>query len=413
MNDILKASIASIYGEENLQKQVARYNDAISKFTELYGNRNFEIFSAPGRIEICGNQVDHNDGIVLSAAVNADTIAVCAPTDDKIIKITSEGYEPFSVDLDLVAGISIESGTSAALVRGIATALKNKGYTIGGFCAYITSDIQSGSGLSSSAAFEVVIATALNHFYCGCRLTQTDIAKVGQYAENNFFGKPSGLMDQLTSANGGLICTDFERPNMPKVHKISFNFDAAGYDICVIDTKSSHADLTSDYADIPKEMKLIAGFFSAEALRFSTKEEVMENIPSLREFYGDRAVLRALHYFEEVERAGDATDALVAKDLNKFFDAINKSGESSQILLQNLYSNKTPQNQALNIAVYLCKDILSGRGAVRVHGGGFAGTVLCFVPKDLTAEFTEKVNSVFGENSVHLLQIRKNGAVKF
>ena len=412
MNDILKASIVSIYGEEDASTQIKRYQNAIDKFTEHFGKRNFEIFSAPGRIEICGNQVDHNDGVVLSAAVNADTIAVCSPTDDKIITIVSEGYEPFSVDLDLVAGISIESGTSAALVRGIATALKNKGYTVGGFCAYITSDIQSGSGLSSSAAFEVVIGTALNYFYCGNRLTQTDIAKIGQYAENNFFGKPSGLMDQLTSANGGLICTDFERPNMPKVHKISFNFDSAGYDICVIDTKSSHADLTGDYADIPKEMKLIAGFFSAETLRFATKEEVMENIPSLREFYGDRAVLRALHYFEEVGRAADCADALVAKDLDTFFDAINKSGESSQILLQNLYSTKSPRNQALNIAIYLCKSILANEGAVRVHGGGFAGTVLAFVPKELTNEFAEKVNAVFGENSVHKLKIRKNGAVK-
>lgn len=412
MNEILKSSIASIYGEENLQHQSNRFDEAISAFKRNFGDINYEIFSAPGRIEICGNQVDHNDGIVLSAAVNADTIAVCAPTDDKIVKIVSAGYEPFEVDLDLVAGISIESGTSASLVRGIATALKNKGYNVGGFCAYITSDIQSGSGLSSSAAFEVVITAALNHFYCGHRLTSTDIAKVGQYAENNFFGKPSGLMDQLTSSTGGLILTDFERPTMPKIQKISFNFDNAGYDICVIDTKSSHADLTSDYADIPKEMKLVAGFFSAETLRFATKQEVFENISSLREFYGDRAVLRALHYFEEVQRAADCAEALIAKDLPTFFKKVNESGESSQILLQNLYSTKHPENQALSIAVYLCKSILGNDGAVRVHGGGFAGTVLCFVPKQLANELTEKLSSIFGKDCVHKLKIRKNGAVK-
>ena len=412
MNEVLKASIISIYGEENASKQIARYENAINEFTKNFGKENYEIFSAPGRIEICGNQVDHNDGIVLSAAIDKDTIAVCAPTDDKIIKIISEGFEPFEVDLDLIAGVSIESGTSSSLVRGIATAIKNKGYTVGGFCAYITSDVASGSGLSSSAAFEVVIGTAINHFYCGARLTSTDIAKVGQYAENTFFGKPSGLMDQLTSATGGLILTDFERPAVPKIHKIVYNFDNADIDICVIDTKSSHADLTEDYADVPREMKKVAGFFSCETLRGTTKEAVLSNIPSLRDFYGDRAVLRAIHYFEENERAIAASNALIAKDLPTFLDAINKSGQSSSELLQNLYSTKAPQNQALVIANYLCKNLLSGEGAVRVHGGGFAGTVLCFIPKSITRTVCEKLKAVFGEDSISLLKIRKQGAIK-
>ena len=412
MNEILKNSILSIYGEDEFEYQVSRYSHAILEFKKNFGMENYEIFSAPGRIEICGNQVDHNDGIVISAAINKDTIAVCAPTDDKIIKIVSEGFEPFEVDLELVAGISIESGTSCSLVRGIATAIKNKGYTVGGFCAYITSTVQNGSGLSSSAAFEVVIATIINHFYCGLRLTQTDIAKVGQYAENNFFGKPSGLMDQLTSSTGGLILTDFERPNVPKVQKLGFNFDEAGYDICVIDTKSSHADLTEDYASVPREMKKVAGFFSAETLRGTTKEAVLANIPSLRDFYGDRAVIRALHYFEENERTLNCANALIAKDLPAFLDCINKSGESSSALLQNLYSNAHPENQALVIANYLCKHLLGGKGAVRVHGGGFAGTVLAFIPKDITDTVTDSIKSVFGNDSVSKLKIRKNGAIK-
>lgn len=411
MTDYLENALLCLYGDD-FTYQKKRYIEAISKFSHIYNKKNFEVFSAPGRTEICGNHVDHNGGKVLAAAVNTDMIAVAAPLDEKIIKITSDGYAPIEVDLELLAGLSIESGTSSALIRGIATAIKCKGYPVCGFCAYITSDIKTGSGLSSSAAFEDLIGTIFNYFCCDSEFSPLDIAKLGKYAENEFFGKASGLMDQLTCALGGICEFDFKEQNFPKINKIDFDFDKFSHKICIVDTKSSHADLSDDYSAIPKEMKKVAGFFSKDELCELSKEDVLKNIEQLREFYGDRAVLRALHFFDENKRTQMAVEALKNNNFGSFLTVINSSGDSSQKYLQNLYSVSNAQYQSLVIALYLANEVLGKRGAARVHGGGFAGTIQAFVPDDILDAFINIMENAFGIGCVNILNIRSEGTVK-
>lgn len=412
MTDYIKNTLPSLYGKSRLDYQIQRYENATAEFEKLYSEKNYEYFSSPARTEIGGNQVDHNGGKVMAGAVDIDMIAVCAKTDDKIIKIKSQGYDAFEVDLNLFAQLALEKGSPSSLVRGIASAIKSRGYDVGGFCAYITSDVKEGSGLSSSASFEMLIAAIINHFYCGSRLSPTDLAKAGKYAENTFFGKASGLMDQMACAVGGFAGIDFSKTVSPEVHKILFNLENTGYTLCVVDTKSSHAGMTDEYESIPKDMKKIAGFFSKESLCELSRNDILSNINELREYCGDRAVLRAIHFFDENERVEEMMFCLKAKNFEGFLEAVRASGSSSYKLLQNVIPSEQAGNQALALALYLTENFLLGKGACRVHGGGFGGTIQSYIPSERFNDYTALMEKVFGKGCVYELKIRPQGAIK-
>lgn len=405
-------ALAQIYAQETIEAQKARYDAAITSFTELFGEREIQVYSAPGRTEICGNHTDHQHGQVIAGSVNIDTIAIVSPTDDNIVEIKSEGYELFKTDLNDLAINEAEFGTTTALVRGVAASLKERGYTIGGFKAYMTSDVLSGSGLSSSAAFEVLIGTILSGMYNGGRISSEEQAIVGQIAENKFFGKPCGLMDQMACAVGGIIHIDFADPTKPVVEKVNVNFVDYGHSLCIVDTKGSHADLTDDYAAVPQEMCSVAKFFGKDVLREVPEEKFYESFNELREKLGDRAVLRAAHLYDENRRVEEMTDALNKGDFDTFKKIVDESGNSSFMYLQNVYANHKPQAQSVSVSLMMAKKALAGRGVCRVHGGGFAGTMQAFVPNELVAEYKEKMEKVFGEGACHVLTIRNFGGFR-
>ena len=399
-----------LYGEENKPKQ--RYLDAVKRFAELFPERNdIRIFSASGRTEIGGNHTDHQHGCVLAAAVNLDIIAVAAFHEDGVIRVKSEGYDAFSVELKDVFEKSGKTGT-AAIVSGIAARFIERGAQIGGFDLYCTSDVAVGSGLSSSAAFETLIGTIIDINYNGSRAGAVEIAKIGQYAENVYFGKKSGLMDQMVSSVGGLVFIDFADTEKPVVESFSCNFERLGYCICITDTKSSHADLTDDYSDIRSEMESVAAQFGKTFLRDVNENDFYRAIPQLREKCSDRAVLRAAHFFAENKRAVQEANALSDENMDYFLELVKQSGESSANLLQNLYSCSQPTEQALSIGIMLSKRILGEKGAVRVHGGGFAGTIQAFVPTDKVSEYVSEMNRVYGNGSCYVLKIRSVGGVE-
>lgn len=395
------------------QKQTERYNSLTAEFESLFGFSPKEYFSAPGRTEVLGNHTDHNHGKVVAAAVNLDIIAAVTPTGDGIITVKSEGFD--KIDIVDTSDLSVhneEMTHSAALIRGVCAGLKERGYNVGGFTAYTTSDVLKGSGLSSSAAFEVLIGEILNHLYNGGRVSFVEIAKIAQYAENVYFGKPSGLMDQMASSAGGFIYIDFNDTEKPIIEAMDFDPADNGFSLCIIDTKGSHAELTPEYAAIPEEMKKVAGFFTKPYLRVITREELLDNISAVRESCGDRAVLRALHFFDENERVERLAAAIRAGDFEDFLKAVNASGESSYKYLQNVFAASLPHQQSVSLALYMCEKLLSGEGASRVHGGGFAGTVQAFVPKEKLSEFILGIESVFGKDSCHVLDIRPVGGTK-
>lgn len=368
------------------------------------------VFSAPGRTELGGNHTDHQHGRVLCAAVEAAALACAAPNGLEVIRIHSEGYAPFEVSLAELDPHAGEAGSSAALVRGIAARMTELGCTLGGFDACVVSDVPAGSGLSSSAAFELLIASIMNSFFCGGRFSPVELAGIGQYAENVYFGKPCGLMDQTASAVGGAVAIDFADPAAPIVRRIDFDFSSSGYTLCIIDTRSEHGDLTDDYAAITREMGSAAGFFGREFLRDVDEGEFRAAIPRLRELYGDRAVLRGLHFFAEDRRAALEAEALEAGDFLRFLALVNESGASSALLLENIWSPAAPQRQAIALALAIGKDLLGGEGAIRVHGGGFAGTVQAFVPNGQLADFTAGMEAVFGSGCCLALKLRSDGA---
>lgn len=411
MSNEFDSMLIKLYGEENLDKQKQRYNDAISNFHSPYGGTDYLLFSAPGRTEVGGNHTDHNLGKVLAASVNLDIIAVVVPTSDMTITVKSEGFDVDVVKLDNLEVVEQEKNTSAALIRGIAAGLVKYGYNIGGFNAYTTSDVLKGSGLSSSAAFEVLIGTILNHLYNNEKISAVKIAQISQYAENVYFGKPSGLMDQMASSVGGFVAIDFAQSDNPTIEKINFDFDSSGYSLCIIDTKGDHADLTDEYALIPHDMKSIASYFSCDALRKINKADVMLNFEQLRKQFGDRAVLRALHYFDENDRVTRLIYELQVEDFDAFLTTIKESGNSSYKLLQNIYAVSDYDNQSISLALYLAESSLQGEGACRVHGGGFAGTIQAFVPSRMLAHFKVHMDKYFGCNSCHILRIRPVGGV--
>lgn len=379
-------------------------------FFNFYKMKNQYIFSAPGRTELSGNHTDHQHGKVLAAAVNLDTRAAVALNGENCIRVKSEGYPTFCIDLDDLAVKPEETGTTAALIRGVAARIKELTGKCVGFDAYVTSTVLPGSGLSSSAAFEVLMGTIINHL-CDCRLTPVEIAQIGQYAENVYFGKPCGLMDQTASAVGNIVTIDFEDTSAPVVETISFDMAKSGYDLCIVDSGADHADLTDEYAAIPGELKKVCAVFGKEWLRQVPEDEFYSRIPEVRAAAGDRAVLRAIHVFEENKRVGRQVEALRRGDMDTFLQLMTESGRSSWIYLQNVIPAGHKAHQELALALALTEKLLDGRGSFRVHGGGFAGTLQAFVPKDMTAEFKQKIETVLGDGKCHILSIRREGGV--
>ena len=395
-----------------LDYQKERYIKAIEEFEKLYGEQEVEIYSAPGRSEVGGNHTDHQYGKVLAASINLDAIAIVAKTDDSIIDIKSEGYDRIQVHLDSLQPRKEEEGSSEALTRGVAARLKEEGYVIGGFQAYATSDVLNGAGMSSSAAYEVLVGNILSGVYNEEKASPILLAQIGQYAENEYFGKPCGLMDQMASSVGGLINIDFEDPKHPKVKQVKVDFEEYGHSLCIVDTKGSHADLTDDYAAIPQEMKQVANFFEEDVLRKVDKNEFYLNLPKIREILGDRAVLRAIHLFEENKRVDEQVQALEQHDFETFKKLIKASGDSSFKYLQNVYSSHEINNQSVSIGLAISDTILQEKGVSRVHGGGFAGTIQAFVPNDIVDIYKKDIEHVFGEGSCHVLKVRKYGGMK-
>lgn len=412
---IYDSQLKKLYGDLDIEIQKNRYKNAVNEFQKQFPqhkNAEIAVFSAPGRTEIGGNHTDHQHGCVLAAAVNLDVIAIVAFHTECVIKVKSKGYPMDVISLNDLSVHESEKSTSAALIRGIAAKFAEMGIQISGFDAYTTSDVLSGSGLSSSAAFEVLIGTIIDSHYNAGKAGAVEIAKIGQYAENVYFGKKSGLMDQMASSVGGLVSIDFRDTEKPKIKSFSYDFEKAGYCLCVTDTKGSHADLTEEYIAIRSEMESIAAQFGKEFLRDVDDHQFYREIPQLRKKCSDRAVLRASHFFAENNRAVLEANALLEGNMDSFLTLVRESGESSANYLQNFYSCRKPMEQAIPLGVMMSKNILGENGAVRVHGGGFAGTIQAFVPTKKVNEYSQEMKRIFGDGSCYILKIRPMGGVE-
>ena len=392
-----------------------RVAKAIGEFEKIYGeDRDVELFSVGGRSEISGNHTDHNHGRVIAASINLDIIAVAAKRDDGTISIKSEGFPEDVVPAEAAnAPDEAKFFTSASIIAGMERAFLDAGYAVGGYDAYTTSNVLKGSGLSSSAAFEVMVGNILSHLYNDGKVDNVEIAKMSQFAENKFFGKPCGLMDQTACAVGGFITIDFEDPAQPKIGKLGFDLAKEGYALCIVNTGGNHADLNEDYASVPTEMKSVAKVFGKEVLRGLTQADIVAKVPELREKVGDRAILRAMHFIAENDRVGAQVEALKANDLDGFFAGVMASGNSSYKYLQNVYTTKNVSEQGLSLALCATEAFLAGKkAAFRVHGGGFAGTIQAFVPADLADEYAAYMDGIFGEGSCYKLSVRLAGAIR-
>lgn len=381
-------------------------------FAAAFGGAPERYFSAPGRTEIGGNHTDHQRGRVLAAAVNLDTVAAVRLNGTDKIRILSEGYPLCEVDVKELTPKEDEINTTPALIRGVAARFTQLGCEVKGFDAYCESTVLPGSGLSSSAAYEVLIGTILNHLFFDAKVTQAEVAQIGQYAENVFFGKPCGLMDQTASAVGNLVTIDFFDKENPKIEPLAFDFASCGHALCIIDTRASHADLTDEYAAIPNEIKSVCAYFGKDVLTQIDEKEFFAAIPTLREKCGDRAVLRAVHFYQENARVPKQVAALEQGDFDAFLKLIKESGYSSYMYLQNVIPAGYKEHQDVALALAMCEHFLDGRGAYRVHGGGFAGTVQAFVPFDMLDGFVAGMDSILGEGACHVLAIRPQGGVE-
>ncbi len=373
-------ALTELYGADQLPAQRERYAAAIAEFASLYGEREVSVFTVAGRSEISGNHTDHNHGCVIAASIDLDIIAVAARCEADTISIKSEGFPRDVVSLSERVPNPERYFTSGALIAGVAEGFCRAGLRVGGFVAYTTSNVLKGSGLSSSAAFEDMVGNILNYLYNDGSVDNAEIAKIAQFAENEFFGKPCGLMDQVACAVGGFVSIDFADPKAPVIQKADFDLAAHGYALCIISTGGNHADLNEDYASVPAEMKAVAQHFGQKTLRGISRAQVIAALPQLRESVGDRAILRALHFLAENDRVAAQSEALKKGDLAAFFDGVIASGISSFCYLQNVYTTKNVREQGLSLALNLAEGFLRGKGAWRVHGGGFAGTVQCYVP---------------------------------
>ena len=399
--------------DEEIKAQYDRYCSLADDFDSVFSpDRDVRMFSAPGRTEVGGNHTDHNHGKVLAAGINLDAIAIASKNDENIVRVKSRGYAMDTVDITDLSVHEDEAGHSPALVRGVMKGFERLGYKIGGFDAVTASRVLSGSGLSSSAAYEVLVGTMVNYLYNDGCVDPVTIAKIAQYAENEYFGKPCGLMDQMACSVGSFIKIDFKDPQQPIIEKVDFDFASCGHSLCIVDTKGSHSNLTDEYAAIRVEMESVAAEFGKSVLREVSEEDFRRNIPSLREKVGDRAVLRAIHFYNDNKRVDREAEALKAHDFESFKKNILESGASSYMYNQNVFAPKQPDIQPVSVALAVSEEILKGRGAWRVHGGGFAGTIQAFVPNDLLADYKKEIERIFGEGSCYVLSVRPVGGAE-
>ncbi len=401
--------VRALYGEDPRAQE--RCEALIGRFESRYGRAPQQLVSAPGRTEILGNHTDHNHGRVLAASVTLDTLAAVAQNGTNTVNLYSEGFaDPFCVSLDQLAPVKAEEGTTASLIRGVAAFLKEEGVPVAGFDAEVTSTVFRGSGLSSSAAFEVLLCAVFDALFGGWRLEAKHRAALSQKVENRYFGKPCGLMDQMASSVGGLVAIDFGAAEA-QVESMKYDFAAKGLRLCVVQAGGDHENLTAEYASIPAEMRAVAQALGGEVLRDIAPEALLKAIPTLKNRVPDRAILRALHFMDEDARVAAAFEALKKDDLGEFLRLVIASGESSWKLLQNVYVAGS-DNREMALALELSRRMLDGRGAWRIHGGGFGGTILAFVPEDMLAAYQREMNSVFGENACVPLDVRPVGAVR-
>ena len=413
LSEKVQDQLRYLYGsdKEIVEKQTKRYADLLLRHTALFGERSdVQLISAPGRTEIGGNHTDHNNGRVLAASINLDALCAASSRDDLKVCFHSEGYDPIEMDLTDLSVHPEETGTTKGLIRGVAYGMKQAGYRIGGFDAAVTSTVAGGSGLSSSAALEVMLTGVLDSLYNEFKMPYVLRAQISKQAENIYFGKPSGLLDQMASAAGGLVTVDCRDTDQPEVEAISYDFAKKGYSLVVVATGGSHANLTDHYAAIPAEMKSVAQCFGQPVLRGLTVEQMTEKIGELRSKVSDRALLRAFHFIQEDERVPEQVAALKEDRIRDFLKLIIDSGRSSYMYLQNIYAD--PADQSLSLALCLAENMLQGRGAWRIHGGGFAGTTLNFVPQDLTEKFVNVMEQAFGKGACSVLNIRPVGAAR-
>ncbi len=411
----LRELFSKLYGtDENVEKQVSRYRSLVETYEERFGKGDMQLFSTPGRTEIAGNHTDHNGGLVLAASVHLDTIAVALPTDSAVIRVYSEGFPGIiEVDTDDLVPKTEEREKTVALIRGIAARIRELGYRVGGFNAVITSKVGIGSGLSSSASFEVLLATIVNCLFNNGTIPMLELAQIGQYAENNYFMKPCGLMDQIACAFGGIVAIDFTDSRNPVVEAVDFDLTGFGYNLLVVSTGSDHADLTEDYAAISEDMHSAAAVFNKRVCSELSLGDIMDNVSRVRREAGDRSLLRAYHFLTENERVRRQVAALRKGDMRHFLSLVQNSGNSSALWLQNSFSTRYPMNQPVTVALALTEHFFRNRegGAYRVHGGGFAGTIQVFAPEQYCEKYVEHMESRIGRGSVTVLRIRSYGSI--
>ena len=410
----LDQRIKEIYvDEQRVPYNRERYIRAIDWFTELFpSEKEIEIYSAPGRSEVCGNHTDHQNGMVLATSINLDAIAIVAKAEEPVIRLVSGDFPMEEVDVADLSMKEEEQSTTTALIRGVAAGMKERGHKVGGFTAYITSDVLMGAGMSSSAAFESLIGTILSGLYNDMKVSSIEIAQIGQYAENIYFGKPCGLMDQMACSVGGMIFIDFKEKEHPEVRQVHTDFEKAGLSLCIVDTKGSHADLTPDYAAVPAEMNQVAQALGREHLREVPRETFFKGLPKLWKETSGRAVLRAIHFYEEEERVLRGVKSLEESDYPGFLSVIKASGDSSAKYLQNIYSPKDVDSQNVTVALAVSESILGENGVCRVHGGGFAGTIQAFVKNEAVAAYKEQIEAIYGDDSCHVLKVRLQGGIR-
>lgn len=407
-------SLADLYGNDHntVAGQRTRYSKAITKYIELYGDDEIEIYSAPGRTEICGNHTDHQNGRILAASVNLDMIAVVSKSHTTTVDFVSEGYPPISCDISSLDIRDSEKGTTTALIKGVIKGMHNHGYNAGAFKAYVTSDVLNGSGLSSSAATESLLGIIQSGLYNNLTVSAVEIADIGHFAEVAYFGKPCGMMDEIACSVGSFVFVDFENPNAPVVRNVDYDILSSGYRLCIVDTKGSHANLTDDYAAVPAEMNQVASLFGKEHLNEINFNDFTEKLPDIYGKVSDRAILRAYHFLSENQRVGRAVCALESDRFDTFLSIIRESGDSSYKYLQNVYSGKYTDKQPIPVALALSSYFLKDNGVCRVHGGGFAGTIQAFVKEEYVSEYKEFIEKILGKDTCHVLSIRRQGCIK-
>ncbi len=404
--------IRPLYGDR-AEERVAAYLELVELYQETFGEAgDLALFSAPGRTEIGGNHTDHQHGRVLAASVDMDMISAAQVTEDSLIRVKSEGYPMCEISLNELEPVEAEKNTTASLIRGVAAGFARMGCKLKGFQAVVKSNVLPGSGISSSAAFEVLIGNIINSLFFDDQADAVRIAQIGQYAENVFFGKPSGLMDQTASSVGNMLTIDFEDTAKPVVRRLNVEFDKTGLALCIINSGADHADLTDEYAAIPIELKKICRLMGKEVLREIPKEEFLRRLPEIRPQVGDRAILRALHFYDDNDRVPRQAEALESGDIDGFLKLVKESGYSSWMYLQNITPCGAKEHQEMGVALAMCSQLLGERGAFRVHGGGFAGTCQAFVPTDMLEQFRNEIDRVLGEGSCHVLSIRGIGGTR-